>query len=50
LKARDQVKDKLDIEEIRVLANIADRRMATFDRKTAKPHVQIWGALKRHRR
>lgn len=50
LKVRDLVKDALDIEEDQVLADIADRRMATFDRKTSKTHSQIWGTSKRSRR
>jgi len=50
MKAGNRVKDALEIDEDHELANIADRRLATFDRKTAKTHVQIWGALKRHRR
>ena len=50
LKVRDLVKDALDIEEDRVLANIADRRMATFERKAAKTHTQIWGASRRQER
>ena len=47
MKVRDLVKDALDIEEDRVLANIADGRMATFDRKATKTHAQIWGPSKR---
>lgn len=50
LKVRDLVKDALDIEEDRGLVNIADRRMATLDRKTAKTHTQIWGPSKRQGR
>lgn len=50
MKARNRVKDALEIDEDRGLANIADRRMATFGPKTAKTHVQIWEDLKRHRR
>ena len=50
LKVRDLVKDALDIEEDRVLTDIADRRMATFDRKTARTHAQIWGTSKHPRR
>ncbi|MFZ3013542.1 MAG: hypothetical protein WA045_07535 [Nitrospira sp.] len=49
MKVRDQVKDALDIEEDRVLANIAERRMATFDRKTTKTHAEVWGTSKRPR-
>ncbi len=50
MKVRDQVKDALDIEKDRVLANIAERRMATFDRKTSRTHGQIWSVSKRPRR
>ena len=50
LKVRDLVKDALDLEEDRALADIADSRMATFEPKTAKTHAQIWGTAKRSRR
>lgn len=50
LKVRDLVKDALDIEEDRVLANMADGRMARFDRKAAKTHAEVWGTSKRPRR
>ncbi|TKB78250.1 MAG: hypothetical protein E8D42_10100 [Nitrospira sp.] len=40
----------IDIEEDRVLSNIADGRMATFDQKTAKTHAEVWGTSKRPRR
>lgn len=50
LKVRDLVKDALDIEEDRALTDIAERRMATFDRKTAKTHAQVWSVSKRPRR
>jgi hypothetical protein len=39
LKVRDLVKDALEIEEDRILADIADNRMATFNAKTAKTHA-----------
>jgi len=47
LKVRDLVKDALELEEDRALAGIADSRMATFHRKTAKTHAQVWGTIKR---
>lgn len=50
LKVRDLVKDALDIEEDRVLSNIADGRIATFDRKAAKTHAEVWGTSKHPRR
>ncbi|MBS0165812.1 antitoxin, RHH family protein [Nitrospira sp. CMX1] len=50
LKVRDLVKDALDIEEDRVLTDIAERRMATLDRKTVKTHAEVWGTSKRPRR
>jgi len=50
LKVRDLVKDALDMEEDRVLNDMAERRMATFDRKTAKTHAEAWSISKRPRR
>jgi hypothetical protein len=50
MKIRDLMKDELDIEEDRVLASIAEKRMATFDRKPAKTHPQIWDNSERPRR
>lgn len=50
LKVRDLVKDALELEEDRALADIADNRMATFRRKTAKTHAQVWGAIKQPKR
>ncbi len=38
------------IKEDHVLAKIADGRTATFDRKTAKTHAEVWGTSKRPRR
>lgn len=49
LKVRDLVKDALEAEEDRMLARLADVRMATFDRKKAKTHAQIWAHPKRQR-
>ena len=49
LKARDLVRDALEAEEDRALARLADKRMARFDRKTAKTHAQTWGSSKRPR-
>lgn len=49
LKVRDLVKEALDTEEDRALGRLADRRMATLDRKKAKTHAQTWGYSKRPR-
>lgn len=49
LKVRDLVKEALDTEEDRALSRLADRRMATFDRKKAKTHRQTWDLPKRSR-
>lgn len=50
LKVRDLVKDALEVEEDRALAGVAERRMATLDRKAVKTHAQTWGVSKRVRR
>ncbi|HMS85461.1 MAG TPA: hypothetical protein PKD12_17600 [Nitrospira sp.] len=50
LKVRDLGKDELDMEEDRVLTDIAERWVATFSRKTAKTHAKVWGTSKRPRR
>ena len=49
LKVRDLVKDALEFEEDRALGQLADKRLATFDRKNAKTHAQAWGLPKRAR-
>ena len=49
LKVRDLVKEALDTEEDRALSRLADRRMATFNRKKAKSHTQTWDFPKRPR-
>ncbi|MCX5727802.1 MAG: antitoxin, RHH family protein [Nitrospirae bacterium] len=49
LKVRDLVKNALEVEEDRGLGRLADKRLATFDRKKAKTHGQTWGLPKRPR-
>ncbi len=50
LKARDLIRDALELYEDVYLGEIARKRMATFDRKTALTHEQVWGHVKRSRR
>jgi len=50
LKVRDLVKDALEAEEDRSLAELANVREQTFDRSRAKTHSQTWAHLKRSRR
>ena len=38
MKTRNLAKDTRDVKEDRLLINIADRRVATFDRKAARTH------------
>lgn len=40
MKVRNVAKDARDSREDLVLANITDRRMATFNRKTGKPMLR----------
>ncbi|MGH7890551.1 MAG: antitoxin, RHH family protein [Thermodesulfobacteriota bacterium] len=42
LKARDLLRDALEVHEDTVLDNIASEREKTFDRKKALTHDQIW--------
>jgi hypothetical protein len=46
-RKRAELNIPIDIEEDLALVNIADERIAAFDRKTAKTHAQIWGTSKR---
>jgi hypothetical protein len=50
MEVRNMGKDRPAIKEGWVLANLADRRMVTFGRETAKTHALIWGASKRQGR
>jgi plasmid stability protein len=50
LKVRDLVKDALEAEEDRALADLAKDREQTLDRSKAKTHSQTWAHLKQSRR
>ena len=50
LKARDLLREALEIEEDVVLARFAGEREHSFDRKKALTHPQAWAHLKRPRR
>ena len=50
LKARDLIRDALELYEDAYLAELAHERAATFDRRKALTHEQVWAHLKRHRR
>ena len=50
LKARDLLREALEIEEDVVLARFAGERERSFDRKKALTHPQAWAHLKRPRR
>jgi len=42
LKARDLLREALEIYEDRILENIASEREKTFNRKNALTHDEIW--------
>jgi hypothetical protein len=50
LKVRDLVKEALEAEEDRVLAQVAESREQTFDRSRAKTHSQTWTHIRRRKR
>jgi len=50
LKARDLIREALELYEDAHLAGVAQEREATFDRKKALTHEQVWAHLKKHRR
>ena len=50
LKARDLIRDALELYEDAYLGELAHERAATFDRRKALTHEQVWAHLKRHRR
>ena len=50
LKVRDLVKDALEAEEDRALADLAKDREQTLDRSKAMTHSQTWVYLKQSRR
>ena len=49
-KARDLIREALELHEDQYLAERAQERMATFVRSKALTHEQVWGHLKRRRR
>jgi predicted DNA-binding protein len=49
LKVRDLVKDALEAEEDRALAQLAEERVRTLDKKKTLTHAQAWGQPKRVR-
>lgn len=50
LKVRDLVKDALEAEEDRALAQLAEERVRTRDRKKALTHAEAWAQPKQSRR
>lgn len=50
LKVRDLVREALEAEEDRVLAQLAESREQTFDRSRAKTHAQTWAHIRRRKR
>ncbi|HKB24700.1 MAG TPA: antitoxin, RHH family protein [Methylomirabilota bacterium] len=50
LKARDLLREALEVYEDQVWAQIAEEREQTFDRARALTHQQVFGATKRKRR
>jgi plasmid stability protein len=50
LKVRDLVKDALEAEEDRALADLAKDRERKLDRNKAMTHSQTWAHLKRSKR
>ena len=50
LKVRDLVKDALEAEEDRALAQLADARVRTRGRKNSLTHAQAWAQPKQSRR
>ena len=50
LKARDLIREALELSEDAYLAEVAQEREATFDRKKALTHEQVWARLKKRRR
>ena len=43
LKARDLIREALELYEDAYWAQLAQERWKTFDRKTALTHEQVWG-------
>jgi hypothetical protein len=50
LKVRDVVRAAVEAEEDGVLAELAEQRERTFNRRTALTHAQVWGHPTRKRR
>lgn len=49
-KARDLLRDALEMHEDAGLATIAEERERTFDRSTALDHKVVWGPRRRAKR
>ena len=49
-KARDLLRDALELREDAGLLEIAEERAGTFDDATALTHEQVWGRAKPRRR
>ncbi len=49
LKARDLIREALELHEDAYWAEAAHARAKTFDRHTALTHEQVWGRLKKRR-
>lgn len=50
LKARDVIKQALEIEEDLALGKFAEEREKSFERKRAKSHAAVWSHLPRRSR
>ena len=50
LKARDLIREALELYEDAYLGELARAREATFDRRKALTHEQVWASLTRRRR
>jgi predicted DNA-binding protein len=50
LKARDLIREALELYEDAYWAEEAHKRAQTFDRRKALTHEQVWGHLKKRRR
>lgn len=48
--ARDLLREALETHEDLILAAVAERRSATFDRASALTHEQVWGRGERRKR
>lgn len=46
-KARDLIREALELHEDRLLSELATERDATFQRDAAHTHDQVWGHLRR---